>query len=163
MVFRRFPGLSIPEYELDILVKSLLGFPQPMGYKQGSNNVILNDAWTVNLRSTEKENIMMDAFLRGFDGQSEKLKKAWEEKQVIGVDVSEELKDLFKVYTDAEEHLSQKEKQALETMTSCMKRYLEAQEERKKVTLKLNSLKHKLAAGQPPKEERDEDEEEDDE
>ena len=71
MIFRRFPSLSIPEYDLDILVKALLGFPQPMGYKRGNHCAILDDSWTVNLRSTiqDSENIMMDAFLRGFGGQ----------------------------------------------------------------------------------------------
>jgi len=162
MIFRRFDNLLPPEEQLDILVKALLGFPQPMGYKQGNNNKILNDSWTVNLRSTEKENIMMDSFLRGF---GEDLKKQWQEgKQVIGVDVSEELKDLFKVYTDAEEHLKQKEQQALETVTSCMKRYIAAQDERKTVTQKLNGLKQKLAQGAPAPEQKDEeDDEEDDE
>lgn len=161
MVFRRFPALSVPEYELDILVKALLGFPQPMGYKQGNHCAILDDSWTVNLRSTEKENIMMEEFLKGFAGKSEELKKAWEGKQVVGVDVSEELKDLYKVYTDAEEHLITKEKQALETVTAQMKRYIAAQEERQKVSQKLNALKHKLAQGQPCQgcgEDEDEDE-----
>lgn len=149
MTFRRFGNLMPPEEILDILVKALLGFPQPMGYKQGNHCAILDDSWTVNLRSTqERENIMMDSFLRGFGGQSEALKKAWEEKQVIGVDVSDELKDLLKVYTDAEEHLKSKEKSALESLTHCMKRYLEAQAETLKVTQKLNTLKQKLAAGQ---------------
>lgn len=164
MIFRRFGNLLPPEELLDVLVKALLGFPKPMGYKQGNHCAILDDSWTVNLRSTqERENIMMEAFLKGFDGQSEALKKAWEEKQVIGVDVSDELKDLLKVYTDAEEHLLSKEKSALESVESVMKRYLEAKEERKKVSQKLNSLKQKLAAGKPCpscEDEEDEDEEE---
>lgn len=83
---------------------------------------------------------------------------------MIGVDVSDELKDLLKVYTDAEEHLLSKEKSALESVEAVMKRYLEAKDERKKVTQKLNALKQKLAAGQPPKQEDcdcDEDEDED--
>lgn len=165
MIFRRFGNLLPSEETLDILVKALLGFPKPMGYKQGNHCAILDDSWTVNLRSTqERENIMMDSFLRGFGGQSEELKKAWQEKQMIGVDVSDELKDLLKVYTDAEEHLLSKEKSALESVEAVMKRYLEAKDERKKVTQKLNALKQKLAAGQPPKQEDcdcDEDEDED--
>ncbi len=167
MIFRRFGNLMPPEEALDILVKALLGFPQPMGYKQGNHCAILDDSWTINLRSTNEEsgNIMMDSFLKGFAGQAEQLKKAWEEKQVVGVDVSEELKDLFKVYTDAEEHLKSKEKSALESLTHCMKRYLEAQAETLKVTQKLNTLKQKLAAGQPCQgcEGNDEDEDEDEE
>lgn len=106
---------------------------------------------------------MMDAFLKGFNGQLEQLKKAWEEKQVVGIDVSDELKDLLKVYTDAEEHLLSKEKSALESVENVMKRYLEAKDERKKVTQKLNALKQKMAAGQPPQQEDcdcDEDEDE---
>lgn len=96
---------------------------------------------------------MMDAFLRGFGAQSKELKKAWEEKQVIRIDVSDELKDLLIVYTDAEENLLGKEKAALESVESVMKRYIDAKEERKKISQKLNSLKQKLAAGQAPKQE----------
>ncbi len=168
MVFRRFGNLLPPEEELDILVKALLGFPKPMGYKQGNHNAILNDSWTINLRSTieESENIMMDAFLRGFDGQAEQLKKAWEGKQVVGVDVSDELKDLLKVYTDAEEHLKQKESSALQLLESYAKKYLDAKEERVKVSKKLEALKSKMAAGQSCQscgEDHDEDEEDEEE
>lgn len=165
MVFRRYPNLMTPEESLDILVKALLCFPQAMRYKQGNHQAVLDDSCTVNLRSTqERKNIMMDSFLRGFDGQSEELKKAWGEKQVIGLDVSDELKDLLKVYIDAEEHLLGKEKSALEGVEALMKRYLEAKDERKKVSQKLNNLKMKLAAGQAPRQEDcdcDEDEEDD--
>ncbi len=164
MVFRRFDNLMPPEEELDILVKALLGFPQPMGYKYGSNNVILNDAWTVNLRTTEKENVLMDAFLNGFGQQFSELKKQWEETQkghgMVGIDVEDELKDLLKVYTDAEEHLKRKEADALSTLSGYMKRFLDIQEERKKVTDKLQTLKAKMTHAC---EGCDEDEEEDEE
>lgn len=153
MVFRRYPNLGIPEYDLDILVKALLGFPQPMGYKRGNHSAILDDAWTINLISTDKENIMMDAFLRGFEGQSEELKKACGEQQVIAIDVNEELVDLLKVYTDAEEHLLSKEKFALEILESMMRRYLESKDERKKVSQKLEALKQKMASCHPSQQE----------
>lgn len=81
---------------------------------------------------------------------------------MIGVDVSDELKELLKVYTDAEEHLLNKEKCALESAESVMKRYLEVKEERKKVTEKLNVLKHKLSLGKEDKDEQDEDEDDND-
>lgn len=156
--YLRYPNLMPAEHYLDVLVKALLGFHQPMGYKQGSNNKILNDSWTVNLISTKEEsnNIMMDSFLRGFGGQSKELKKAWEDKQVVSVDVSDELKDLLKVYTDAEEHMLIKEKSALEGVECVMKRYLDAKEERKKVSLKLTSLKSKMETGKPREEDEDE-------
>ena len=63
---------------------------------------------------------------------------------MIPVDVSEELKDLFKVYTDAEKHLKQKEDSALDSLTSYMKRYMDAQEERKKISRKLAILTAKM-------------------
>jgi len=154
MVFRRFPNLMPPEEALDILVKALLGFPQPMGYKQGSNSMILNDSWMVNLRPTkERENIMIDAFLRGFGHQFSELKKSKESYDMNGIDVSDELRDLLKVYTDAEAHLLSREKSELDVMTVYMKRYLEIQGERKKVTDKLSCLKKKIADGQAPKQE----------
>ena len=167
MVFRRFESLLPPEEQLDILVKALLGFPHPMGYKQGNHRCILDDAWTVNLRTTQEENVLMDAFLNGFGQQFSELKKQWDETQkghgMIGIDVSDELKDLMKVYTDAEEHLKKKELDSLSQMEGYMKRYLDIKDERKKVTDKLNSLKHKLAAGQQPEKDECCDEEEDDE
>ena len=154
MIFRRFENLLPSEDKLDILVKALLGFSEPMGYTRGSNNKILNDSWTVNLRSTreESENIMMDAFLKGFGGQSEDSRKDDEEK-MIGIDISDELKDILKVYTDAEEHLLRNEKSALEIVTSNMKRYIQAQDERKNVSNKLTILKEKLAHGESVRDE----------
>lgn len=164
MVFKRFENLLTDEDRLDLLVRALLGFPRAMGYKQGNHCAILDDSWTINLRTTHKENIMMDSFLSGFAGKSEELKKAWEGKQVSEVDISEELKDLLKVYTDAELHLKSKEDQALSSLESVMKRYMDAKEERKKVTLKLNTLKYKLGKSEPCDEcdECDEDDEDGD-
>ncbi len=150
MVFRRFPGLIVPELELDILVKVLLGIPEVMGYKFSNSCAILDDSGMVGIK--QEGGIMMESFLKGFDGKSDELKKLWQEKQLLSIDVSEELKDLMKVYTDAEEVLVGKEKSALDLATSYMKRYIEAQEERKKISHKLSSLKHKMSK----KEEREE-------
>jgi hypothetical protein len=100
--------------------------------------------WVVNLRATGKEDIMKDAYLKGFGEKSEELRKAWEGHK-MEVDVSEELHALLKVYTDAEEHLKSKEMCSLDAMTIHMKRYLEIREERMKVTSKLASLKKKIA------------------
>ncbi len=150
--FRRFPNLISDEdlafYKQSVLVQALLGFEKVMGYKYGNNQCILNDSWTVNLRETRKENIMMDSFLRGFGGQAEELKKQWEGKGMMGVEVSEELKDLLQVYTDAEKHLKVKEEDALQTLTAYMKRYTEVSDERKKISKKLENLKAKLAPPQ---------------
>ena len=63
-------------------------------------------------------------------------------------DFFDELKDLLSVYTDAEECLLSEERSALDVLTEHMERYLEAQEERKKVSQKLNALKRKIDAGQ---------------
>ena len=152
MVFRRYENL-IPElerayYNLDILVKALLGFPETVGYKQGNARVILNDSWQINLIQKQEENIMMDAFLKGFAGQGEALKKAWEESQMVGIDVSDELKDLLKVYTDAEEHLKRKEAEQLAQLTTSMQRFLNCQKEREDVSRKLSNLKLKMSQGQ---------------
>lgn len=80
---------------------------------------------------------------------------------MIPVDVSEELKDLFKVYTDAEKHLKQKELSAHDSMTSYMKRYLEAMEERKKISQKLEVLTQKMRDVETEEENDDCDEEDD--
>ena len=69
MVFRRFDNL-LPEeernyYSLDILVKALLGFPEAIGYKLCNNKAILDDNWTINLKSSGEQDILA-AFLMGF-------------------------------------------------------------------------------------------------
>jgi len=165
LVFRRYPSL-MPDiergyYDLDILVKALLGFPEIVGYKSANTCKILNDSWVVNLRTTEKENTMMDAFLRGFGGKEEEMRKLWEEKKMgMAVDVSEELKDLLKVYTDAEEHLKRREAEALSSVTDYMKRYIKIQDERKEISNKLSTLMSKIA---PPKCDACDEDEQDDE
>jgi hypothetical protein len=152
-----YQTICAPE-DLDVLVKALLGFPPPMGYKQGNNNKILNDSWTVNLRSTreESENVMMDAYLKGSTSQFKEIQKAWENMKMFGIDISEELKELLRVYTDAEQHLINKEKSALEAMTYNMKKYLEAQEQRQKLTDKITALNKKINADNHPKEDEEE-------
>lgn len=76
---------------------------------------------------------------------NEKIKAMWQEgENDAGVDVGDELKDLLRVYVDAEENLRGREAQHLETMTHCMKRYLEAKDERIKISSKLHTLKEKM-------------------
>lgn len=145
MVFKRYPNLSVPECDLDILTQSFLGFVNTIPYKYCDANVTLNDAWVVNRKHTKEEsgNIMMDALLRSLD-ENEDLKKAWMKKDPEPVDVGEELKDLLKVYADADEHFKSKEGQALDSMSLAMRRYLDIKEEREKITKKLNNLRTKM-------------------
>ena len=135
-------------YEMDILLSSFLGIPQVFGVKRNQNNVILNDSWTVNLKS-RRENIMMDSFLKGFGTEFENLKKQWcntppHTERQMGIDVSDELKDLFKVYTDANAHLESKEKTALNHLVNAMESFLAVHKEKTKVAQKLNTLQYKL-------------------
>jgi tRNA uridine 5-carbamoylmethylation protein Kti12 len=115
----------------------------------------MRDAWVVNLSTTHKENIMMDAFLK----LSPELKNKWEEslKKNVGVDVTEELKDLVKIYGEAEEHLKEKEESSLSQLVRFMKQFIEIQDERKRISQKLAGLTNKLRPHDH------EDEEEDDE
>jgi hypothetical protein len=144
LVFRRLENL-MPEKK-DILLEAFLGFQDIVGYRFANHIAIVDDAWVLNLRTT-KENYMMEAL----------LKRMKDMVNMPGIDVGEELKDLLQVYTDAEVHLKEKEASALEVLTSYMKRYVEACDERKKVSSKLYNLKLKLA--KPRQEEEDEDEE----
>lgn len=70
VVFRRFENLLSKEeinyYTLYILVQALLGFPDIIGYKLCNNKAIIDDNWTVNLKSSVEQDIMMAAFLMGF-------------------------------------------------------------------------------------------------
>ncbi len=156
MVFRRYPNLYFPDCPSDILVKALLGFPDILAYRYAGGACILNDAWPINLRSTteQKENIMMDAFLKGFAYRGEEGDK---KEKIKAVEVTDELRDLMKVYVDAEEHLKTRELQSLTMLHGYMKRYIEVQEERASVTQKLNALKAKM---NPSPEECDEEEDE---
>lgn len=117
-----------------------------MGYKEGNHCAILDDSWTVNLRSTreESENIMMASFLAGIGGCDEKIKNQLQGNKMISVDVSQELKDLMEVYMEAETHLKGKEANALITMTHYMKNYLKVQEERIKISNKIFTLNTKM-------------------
>ncbi len=138
MVFRRYDHLGSYDELVDLLSRSFLGLLEPAGYKFAQGNAICNEAWTVNLRQ-QTENRMM------------------------GIDIGEELKDLLKVYTDADAHLGRKEKQALDNLVNYMKCFIEVHEERKKVFYKLANLKQKIDMGSKCEDCDGEDEGDDDE
>lgn len=75
--------------------------------------------------------------------------------------VDEELKDLLRIYTDAEEHLRKKVEYTMQSLKAYMKKYLEEDEEHKKVLVKLSVLKNKMKGEKPQEQEEDEDEEND--
>ncbi len=143
-VFRRFPNLSIEQDGVhpNVMVNALLGFPQQKREFDG----ILNDSWVVNLKRKEKENVMMDAFLKGFADQSQELKKSWG-KETNKVNVTQELKDLLKVYEESEKHLQKKEDECLRLLNSYMRAYIRATEERNEISDKLHNLRVKLVEG----------------
>jgi hypothetical protein len=101
----------------------------------------MRDAWVVNLSTTHKENIMMDAFLK----LSPELKKQWDDSQRrVEINVTDELKELFRIYTEAELTLKEKEEENLGYLINVMKRFIEIHDERKKVSEKLSGLITKL-------------------
>lgn len=166
MVFRRFPDLPTEPapWEMDSVLLAFLGIPEIIGWKINPCHAILNDSWTVNLMTTP-ENIMMDSFLRGMGKEMERLSKQWDntpphmEKQ-MGIDVSDELKDLFRVYTDAQKHLESKEKTAMNHLVNSMEAFLKVYKEKQSVDYKLNTLKYKIKDNCDPKcdcEDEDED------
>jgi hypothetical protein len=83
---------------------------------------------------------MSDEIMKGFQ---EYLNQHSEER-MASIDITYELKDLLKVYIDAEEHLCEKESDALHTLSVYMKKYLEVKEEHLKVSKKLSALTLKL-------------------
>lgn len=150
MVFRRFPALSLPDgvgFPSDILTKSLLGLLDEVAYKFSQGNAILNDAWVINLRETKKENLMLDMFLRGFDGKAEELKKAWEKQ--MGQNFESELTDLLKVYKDAAEHLCTQERYKMSHLVAAMKDFIKVHEDRQQMEKKLAALVQKLEPMKP--------------
>ncbi len=146
-VFRRYLDLPIEVEEdrvgyINVMINALLGFPQQKREFDG----ILNDSWVVNLKRKEKENVMMDAFLKGFADQSQELKKSWG-KETNKVNVTQELKDLLKVYEESEKHLQKKEDECLRLLNSYMRAYIRATEERNEISDKLHNLRVKLVEG----------------
>ena len=148
VVFRRFESLMPEEerryHELDILVKSFLGFPEYVDCRISKNSAILNDDWLINLRWKEETDVMTDAFLKKVEGMLDELNKGVENSHIEGKNITGELNDLLRIYTDAEGVLKRKEEELLRMLTSYMKRYVEAQAEREKVTEKLTVLKVKI-------------------
>ncbi len=85
--------------------------------------------------------LSMDAFINGFtDG----LKQQLGVNDMVDIDITDELKDIHKVYTDGEAHLRQKETEFLSTLAIYMKKYLDVREERIKVSNKLGALNNKF-------------------
>lgn len=136
-------------FDKDVLVKSFLGLLESIRYKFGeAKKVILNDAWVINLANTQPEgNVMMREFLKGFGCSNEQTKKQWEDDKVALIDMSEEMKDLYKVYEDAHKHLQEKERDTLANLVSWMRKFVETYDERRKVGDKLGRLKAKLSPG----------------
>lgn len=126
--------------EMDIYLKAFLKVPDVLGYRFAQQNAILNDSWTVNLRSTNQtENVLMNSFLGGF--------AVPEGTQPIVVDATNELKELKRIYDDAFGHMQKKEAEALNHLVYSMKRFIEVHEERQKVEQKKTTLDSKLQLG----------------
>lgn len=119
---RRFP------YETgctrEQMVKYLLEIQKPVEYNSGKD------------KSKKEEDSMNE--------MEKELDKMWRLTGQDSVDVEEELRDLHKVYIDAEEHLKNREANALDQATFAMKKFIDVQEERKKVSKKLSKLKDKM-------------------
>jgi len=132
--FMRYPPLSLPEdvYCGSELVKSLLGIDKSIGYNLRDKECL--EKWLVNFK--KRKDPMND--------MEKELDRLWRATGNESVDVKEELEDLHKVYMEAEEHLKHREANALEQATFAMKKFLEVQEERKKISNKLSNLKTKM-------------------
>ncbi len=138
MVFRCYPNLTVDDIDVD--VKALLGLLSSEKHDRllESGNKILNDSWTMNLKKVENDMSFLNEM-------PESLKRIWKENVGLAVNVTDELKELLKVYTDAEDHLKRKEADKLNSLTIYMQSYLNAQEKRKEYTEKLKNLQSKLA------------------
>jgi hypothetical protein len=146
MVFRRYPNLCMP-YEQppkDLFSRVFLGMIDTLGYKYSQGQAICNDSWRVNLKTTEKE-------------------MSIQEGMMMAINITDELADLLKVYNDAETHLIRKEKSSMECLMMYMKGFIEVNEERVKVSKKLEALKKKMDMSNKPEENEDEDDDGDDE
>lgn len=73
----------------------------------------------------------------------------------IGMDVTDEMEDLFKVYSDSEAHLRSKKERTLQELIYDMKIFIDHYDEHAKVSIKLTNLKNKLENSRPAPEEED--------
>ena len=80
-----------------------------------------------------------------------------EEDEYMGIDVTEELVELMRVYVESERVLRASEECKLRYMTAYMKEYIGAKEKREEVTIKIEKLKNKMN-GEEECEDGDEDE-----
>lgn len=110
-----FPPTEREFYSLDILTKCLLGIKENVRYQDG----ILNEDCLVNLKKSK-------------------------EVDMTDVDVGDELKELLKIYSEYNQHLTNKHGNSLEILTNYMKHFIEIDEERKKVANRLQTIKEKI-------------------
>jgi hypothetical protein len=150
VTFRRFDPLSVPQEHLGLLTRVLLGMKDEPRMKQG--NAILNDALVVNLACARGHKVHSD-LLNKFEKELNQI-----EEKKMNIDVSEELADLWKVYTDAYEHLKTREEQSISTLVLYMKHFIEIYEEKKSIGHKLNTLSYKVKAGSSDDEDEGDDE-----
>lgn len=98
-----------------------------------------------------KKEVVVNEFTRCFNKKPQELT----ENQGFCVEVTDELNDLLKIYNSAEKDLLKKEKSALEIATVCMQSYIEVSKERKKITDRINILKHKIKDSSPTEEDNE--------
>jgi hypothetical protein len=96
---------------------------------------LLNESWVVNLRRTEKENVLMDAFLGGLRPIV---------RQEEGVDIGDELKELHKIYTDTIEKLEHNQKENTKTLVYYMESFVNLYKQKIEVETKLAVLNKKM-------------------
>lgn len=119
VLFKRYPTLSVAGHEA-------------LSKKYEKAYAVVENSCKINL----KENMSCFNYLDDLKKQMEKSMKK--------IDVSQELKDLLKIYTDAEFQLKRKEETALSSSNYYSKIYLNSLDEREKMSDKLKELKKKI-------------------
>lgn len=148
MTFRRYPNLGTPETRENVLVNSLLKKRRTLACKFAKAKAICDDSWVVDLTQPEKRNTLMDSYFRTLRQPQQETK---------AVDVSQELMDLMKIYSDAHEQLSTRERYAHSSLVDAMRTYLEVYDERRAIADKLSTLKSKIIDPNRQPDEDDED------
>lgn len=156
--FMRYPMLddSVGVASRNILHQSYLDRFKNIKYKFERKNVLLDDDLQINIINTESDKNMREWANKKL---IEALSMTTKEKEMFNeepIELTEELKDLVRIYSEAEEKLKNRETGNLETLNYQMKHYLKAKEEREVITIKLRNLLNKLENIKPEEDDEEE-------
>lgn len=168
MIFKRYADLPTPEMSIydhlvtacinnlkpinhdDYIAKMIYKESTPMAVKfnprvhDGRLDGILNDSWTVNLRPNKPKE--RETKMEAFENLQKYLRECGKpEDRPNGQNITAELEDLKKIYTDGLVATKRSQDYAHQSLVSCMRQYLKAFDDNNALASKLSGLECKMA------------------